>query len=110
MIFGDSYIEGYTLLNEVGNYNSRYADKVYVAAGNDVVLSAKGGASTGTLLNNWLAWEISKYSPTYVVLAIGYNDSDSAVWKANMDTLISLVEARGATPVLVVQPPRFQVE
>lgn len=76
------------------------------ARGRGDVLNASRPGENSTGLASRLTLDLNLWSPDFVVLPIGTNDSVQATWRTNMQTVINAVLARGATPVMCTLPPR----
>lgn len=102
VFLGDSNLDGTTLTN---NAYQTYAMLLNGARNKgDVLVAAKYGETSGGLVST-IAW-LSLLTPRYVWVNIGTNDTDQAVWRANVSAIIAAITATGATPVLSTLPPK----
>jgi len=103
IIFGDSNAQGNVNISN----DPTWAQQVVAARGanRDIMLSAKGGATTTTALVE-MACDLALYRPEYVVLALGTNDTSQAVWRLNIKRMIAWAYAVGAEPILVCSMPK----
>lgn len=96
-IAGDSNAEGI-----YGDTLNTWAQQA-VAASARVVLSARGGATTAEMFQR--ADDILTLRADRWILALGTNESAQATWRVNMASLIDLVRATGAEPILTTFMP-----
>jgi lysophospholipase L1-like esterase len=84
-------------------YDERCCAKVRDALNGDCAICGRGSGDSADLLLR-MDFELSKFTPRYVVVIIGTNDTDIGIWQNNIDRAISKIEAAGAIPVLCVPP------
>lgn len=108
-IYGDSIVEGNTLSTYMDNYRNRWAYKIYMAIEKDCLISGKGGESSTGLLTK-LDVDLDYFTPDYVIVLIGANDSVYATWLANIQAIIAKIVARGAIPILCTITPYAAVQ
>ncbi len=103
IILGDSIVEG---SNNAADWTKMWGYLLENARGKgDTLIAARGGDETPNLLPR-LDMDLNQFSPKYVIYEIGTNDTDPAVWRANTQTVINAIVARGAIPILCTQVPR----
>ena len=105
MVLHDSFGEGFILIPQTDNLHNRWNEKLYDVTGGKVVSSGFGGASTTNTVN-YIDFEFTYIKPTYTIIALGANDTNITTWTNNVNTLISLIEANGSTPVICTIAPR----
>jgi len=103
LIFGDSITEGHGMDDNRTTYDERCCAKVRDDLNGNCAIFGRGSGDSADLLLR-LDFELSKFTPKYVVVIIGTNDTDIATWQNNIDIAISKIEAAGAVPVLCVPP------
>ena len=102
LILGDSNAEG-SNVNLGGNTPWPVMLKNNAAAG-DVLIAAMSG-DPSNITYRW-ANDLSRWTPRYVVIALGTNDTSLTGWRGWMSDLIAEVERLGAEPVLCTVPPK----
>jgi hypothetical protein len=103
LIFGDSITEGHGLDNNRATYDDRCCAKVRQALNGNCVICGRGsGDSTDLLLR--MDFELAKFTPKYVVIIIGTNDTDMVIWQTNIEMAISRIKSAGASPIICVPP------
>lgn len=101
LIIGDSFVEGISLVGSGARGSDKFASLIKKAVKGDCAINGRGGA------NAYVVWEwlnsylFNIYSPKYVVLCVGTNDSDFSMWKGRMSAMISLIEDQNAEPILM---------
>lgn len=103
MIYGDSITEGYGMDNNRAFYEDRWSAKIRRALNGNCAICGRGAGDSSDMLLR-MEFELARFTPKYVVMMIGTNDTDISVWKENIDTAIRKVESIGAIPVLCVPP------
>lgn len=107
LILGDSITEGFLLDNGTANYEDRWCAKIRKKLSDNCMISGRGSGDAADLITK-LAIDLDKFTPQYVILAIGTNDvvlnHNVANFQTNLDTIITRVEAVGAIPILVCPP------
>lgn len=105
-IFGDSYIEGNSLLTSGGVYNkwsSLLGDKIGTSF---VHISGKGGELANAAFVSRFKIENSLFTSPYVILALGTNNTDLVTYTTHMQQMIDECRANGQVPILQTIPPR----
>ena len=105
-IYGDSYIEGNSLLTLGGIYNkwsSLLGDKMGTPF---VHISGKGGELANASFVSRFKVENSLFKSPYVILALGTNNTDLATYTTYMQQMIDECRANGQVPILQTIPPR----
>lgn len=103
IIIGDSNSEG----NYLGAGAKTWAELLEDQRGveGDIMSAPRAGDETinfeARKAHDLLAW-----SPDYVLLALGTNDTSQSTWRTNMAETISQIESIGAEPILCTQVPR----
>lgn len=107
LILGDSITEGFLLDNNTATYEDRWSALVRKNLNDNCVISGRGSGDTADLITK-LAQDLDRFTPKYVILAIGTNDvvldHNVANFQTNLDILITRVETAGAIPILVCPP------
>ena len=107
LILGDSITEGFLLDNGTANYEDRWCAKIRKKLSDNCMISGRGSGDTADLITK-LAIDLDKFTPQYVILAIGTNDvvlnHNVVNFQTNLDILITRVETAGAIPILVCPP------
>ena len=105
-IYGDSFIEGNSLLTLGGIYNkwsSLLGDKIGTSF---VHISGKGGELANAAFVSRFKVENSLFESPYVILALGTNNTDLATYTTYMQQMIDECRANGQVPILQTIPPR----
>ena len=101
-VFGDSYIS-------LGD-PSRWATQLVSSGHKNVLLCGFGGAMGGIDGEVYKTMELflSKANPKFIVWCLGMNNGDNGAvnsdWKAGVDSVLSICEAKGITPILATIP------
>ncbi len=103
MIFGDSITEGHGMDNNRATYNERCSAKVRDAVKGSCVICGRGSGDSTDLLNR-MDFDLEKFNPQYVVVIIGTNDTDIALWKQNIEKIVLKIRNKGAQPIICVPP------
>lgn len=111
IVFGDSNANG---IASVGSYQTAlpkswrdswvYLLDRYRSKG-DVLNSSLGGLRATDTLDQ-INLDLDPFSPDFVVIALGSNDSDQQTWRTAMVALLDAARSRGAVPVVCTIPPR----
>jgi len=104
-IYGDSFVEGNSLVSSAGGYDARWCAKLRDHYNNDVLISGRGGALAAITLAS-LTQDLDLFSPENVIIQVGLNDSVFATWQTGIDAIIVKILARGATPIICTLTPR----
>lgn len=102
IVIGDS--------NSEGNYlpigTPSWAFRLSAARSNegDILVAARAGDETPNFIARKVH-DLLPWKPKYVVLALGTNDTDQAVWRTNIAATIVEILAIGAEPILCTQVP-----
>ena len=105
-IFGDSYIEGNSLLTSGGVYN-KWSSLLADETGTSFVhISGKGGELANAAFVSRFKIENSLFKSPYVILALGTNNTDFAIYTTYMQQMIDECRANGQVPILQTIPPR----
>lgn len=105
MIIGDSFVEGYTMIDEPGGVKNTYSDKMYVSTGNNLIRSARGGNKAQDAVD-YIDFEFNHINPTYTIIALGTNDGDYQEWETAYQRLIIKALDNNSTPVVCTVAPR----
>jgi hypothetical protein len=95
----DSNYEGNSPLGA----NSRFAPPNQLSrirGKGDTLNMSRGGDRTDYFLAERLQSDLLAFAPKYVVLNLGTNETDAAVWRTNTATIIGHILSTGAMPVL----------
>lgn len=103
IVIGDSNSERAATVLPNETWAFKYADLRRMNA--DVIVAGRSGDETPNFLKR-KEYDLKKWQPEYVVWALGTNDTDRNVWRANMQQNIADTLALGAIPILVTQVPR----
>ena len=107
MIFGDSYVEGWNLIDNGDTFSLRYPTLIKTALSGNVSISAKGGDDTERLLAK-AETDFRVIQPEYTLIAIGLNDNINGLtfnqYKANITRIINIVRNNGSVPILTTTP------
>ncbi|MFT4168000.1 MAG: SGNH/GDSL hydrolase family protein [Dysgonomonas sp.] len=109
-IYGDSFIEGNSLLTFGGPYNkwsSLLGDKI----GSPFVhISGKGGEVANSGFVSRFKVENSLFKSSFVIVAFGTNHSSLDSYTPSMQQLIGECRANGQVPILQTIPPRSGID
>ncbi|MHB8062167.1 MAG: SGNH/GDSL hydrolase family protein [Ruminiclostridium sp.] len=103
LMFGDSIAEGHGLDDNRATYDDRCYAKVRDALNSNCVICGRGSGDSDDLLLR-MDFELAKFTPKYVVVMIGTNDTNIMIWQTNIEVAISRIESTGAIPILCVPP------
>lgn len=103
LMFGDSIAEGHGLDDNRATYDDRCYAKVRDAINGNCVICGRGSGDSEDLLKR-MDFELEKFTPRYVIVMIGTNDTNIDTWQTNIDIAISKIESKGAIPILCVPP------
>lgn len=103
MIFGDSITEGHGLDDNRATYYDRCASKVMQDLKGSCVICGRGSGDSADLLLR-MDFELTKFTPKYVVVIIGTNDTSITTWQTNIEIAISKIKSAGAIPIICVPP------
>ena len=106
-IYGDSFIEGYSLVTD--GLENRYAYKIKEILNGDCMICGRGGETSSGLIDK-LETDFYKFSPKFTLLAIGTNDSDFNVWKTNIELLINKCIKNKSIPILATLSVRGDID
>jgi lysophospholipase L1-like esterase len=111
IVLGDSNAYGMSLDNNSmqnvpRDFVNAWPHLLDMARGRGDVLNASRPGETSTGLAGRLTIDLNLWSPDYVVIAMGTNDTLQATWRTQIAAVVAAVVARGATPVLCTFPPR----
>lgn len=104
-IYGDSFVEGNSLVGYGDNYNSRYVVKLRNHYRGNVLISGRGGANAAILLDS-LTEDLDKFSPENVIVDVGINDTVFATWQTGINAIIVKILAKEAVPIICTLTPR----
>lgn len=105
-IFGDSYIEGNSLLTSGGVYN-KWSSLLADETGTSFVhISGKGGELANAAFVSRFKIENSLFKSPYVFLALGTNHSSLSSYTPYMQQLIDECKDNNQIPILQTIPPR----
>ncbi len=96
LFMGDSHAEGEAIKPL---YRQRFGNLAMTRLGDGCVQASRSAETTLTVLSR-LELDLAAFSPEYVLVHLGYNDSDIARWQTNLAGLLARVQATGARPVL----------
>jgi lysophospholipase L1-like esterase len=103
IIISDSIGEGNYLPANSPTWAFQLASARLVEA--DIMVATRAGDETPSFVARKVH-DLTPWSPRYVVLGLGSNDTSQATWRTNMATTIAEVEALGAEPILMTFIPR----
>ncbi len=105
LILGDSFVDGDTLISQ-GGQQYKYAALLQEAIGQDVfVVSGKGGEALNANEIIQMRNTIELFSPKYVIIALGGNNSEYDSYKIALDGLIKIITKYQLEPILTTIPP-----
>ena len=102
LIYGDSFIEGSTMCPPENGLQNRYCALLQSAISvKDFVIVGRGGEEL--YYNAYLDFckQIEIFQPSYVVIALGTNNSNFPTYKKMLGMFIEQVERYGGKPILV---------
>ena len=104
LIFGDSFIEGNSI---PAQKDERYAALLTDDLGSDeCVLLGKGGESTTSVLGRFYEQVDWFEDAKYCLIALGTNDYVFETYQSNINAMISYLEDKNITPILVTVTSR----
>lgn len=105
LFLGDSMTEGNGTIGLPEDYDSRFQFKIFKHLNGNVVISGRGGESSGGLINR-LSVDLDYFEPEFVFIFIGANDTSYSTWQSNINTIISRIISKNAVPILATLAPR----
>jgi len=103
IFLGDSIAEGVYVTDEDPRAWPEMMDDA--RGRGDMLVCATGGQNT-TNLTGYIDAVLAPFTPKYVVIQIGTNDTSDSTWQTNVGTIISKIVAKGAKPILCTLAPR----
>jgi lysophospholipase L1-like esterase len=106
VLAGDSITDGLSIY-QVSNdsFKDRWAYKVYKL--NGAANIGHAGNTAAQLLARFNT-DLLKFSPRYVSVLIGTNDTVYDTWLTNMQSIIQQIHGIGANPILCTVPPAYE--
>ena len=106
-IFGDSFVEGWALVQFGNDSSHKWSTLLAKDIGLDnCFIEGIGGESINSswvsrfvTLNNW-------FKAKYVIISIGTNNQDIDEYKKNMTQVINMIKENNQTPILITVTPR----
>ena len=105
LIIGDSFVEGYSLMESGQNYTARFATMIKEALNGDCYIDARGGYGSYDVwdtLRLYLLPYVVK--PEYMLVCVGTNDSNYNLYEGRMNAIIQLCEEYNITPIFMTVP------
>lgn len=106
-IYGDSFIEGFSLIVNNLSLKNRWCAKLSSDIGADnCLIDGKGGDMLSQSFLDRFTLENSWFKSKYVILSIGTNNKNPQQYIHYMQKVIEILKANGQIPILVTLTPR----